>query len=333
MESGSFIRLLSKTFLGTTLGMIVTALGFATPAYAQLSVTDLTGGVTANDLAQSLAGSGVTISNVTFTGAQQAAGSFSGGNGIIGFSDGIILSSGSANAVIGPNSQSGVTTDFSGAGDADLDPLTGGFPTQDAAVLEFDFVPQGGSVSFLYVFSSDEYNEFVNSEFNDVFAFFVNGTNCALVGSDPVSINTINNGNPFGTGTTSHPDLYINNDLNDGGATIDTEMDGLTKVLTCTANVNSGATNHMKLAIADVSDGILDADVFIQAGSLSACDPGTQNCGGAPVPPSGTGGAQFEGSGCSLQTSPADFSSSYFGLILMLSTLIALGSIRAYSKN
>jgi len=132
----------------------------------------------------------------------------------------------------------------------------------------------------------------------------------------------------------SHPELYINNDFQDGSAPLNTEMDGLTKVLTCQATVNSGATNHMKLAIADASDFILDANVFIQAGSLSACDPGTQNCGGAPVPPSGAGaGAQFEGSGCSLQAGLVDFSGSYFALIMMVSTLIAFGSIRAYCKN
>lgn len=46
-------------------------------------------------------------------------------------------------------------------------------------------------------------------------------------------INTINYGNPFGTAPNSHPELYINNEPFDGGATLDTEMDGLTVVLTC----------------------------------------------------------------------------------------------------
>ncbi len=328
MESRHFVRILSKTFLGAIPGLIVTVLSLATPAYAQLGVTDLNGGVTADALAQSLAGSGVTISNVTFTGDPLAAGTFNGGGGIIGFSDGIILSSGAANGVIGPNTQSGVTTAFGGAGDTDLDPLTGGNTTQDVAVLEFDFVPQGSTVSFLYVFSSDEYNEFVNSSFNDVFAFFVNGTNCALVGSDPVSINTINNGNPFGTAPISHPELYINNDFQDGSAPLNTEMDGLTEVLTCQANVNSGATNHMKLAIADTSDAILDANVFIQAGSLSAC---TVNCGGPPVgagPP-----LAIAGQGCSLQSGPVEFSSLSFGFMMIASALIAFRLMRTHSRN
>src|SRR5947209_5895312 len=56
-----------------------------------------------DNLAQSLVGSGVSISNVNYTGATQAAGTFSGGTGIVGFESGIILSSGYISNVIGPN--------------------------------------------------------------------------------------------------------------------------------------------------------------------------------------------------------------------------------------
>jgi uncharacterized repeat protein (TIGR01451 family) len=190
----------------------------------------------------------------------------------VGFENGIVLSSGDIANVVGPNVDDGITGDNEAAGDSDLDALSG-FTTFDAAVLEFDFVPDGSQVRFQYVFSSDEYNEFVNTEFNDVFAFLVNGVNCATVDADPVSINTINNGNPFGTDPRSHPELYLNNDLDDGGGALDTEMDGLTVVLTCEATVNQGLTNHMKLAIADASDFILDSNVFLQAGSLTTAEP------------------------------------------------------------
>ena len=135
-------------------------------------------------------------------------------------------------------------------------------------------MPNADKVFFQYVFASDEYNEFVNSPFNDVFAFFINGVNCATVGTPPVpvSINTINNGNPFGTLPNSHPELYINNDIASGAA-LNTEMDGLTLVLTCQASVTPNATNHIKLAIADASDHILDANVFLRAGSFSTTPP------------------------------------------------------------
>ena len=235
-----------------------------------LVVEDLTGPLTATDLADALVGAGVTVSNATYVGAEAAAGGFSGGTGIIGFEEGIVLGSGSVVDVVGPNTLDDVSTAHGTPGDADLDALSG-FSTNDAAVLEFDFVPDSDQIFFKFVFSSDEYNEFVNSSFNDVFAFYINGTNCATVGAanDPITINTINNGNPYDTDPRSNPTLYRNNDLDDGGGTIDTEMDGLTVVLTCGAIVNNGVTNHMKLAIADGTDDIYDANVFIEAGSLT----------------------------------------------------------------
>jgi hypothetical protein len=245
-----------------------------------LSTQDLTQGVTPEALAQALVGEGVTISNVSYTGAPVAAGTFSGGTGIIGFEQGIILSSGCVSNVIGPNEDPGITCVTNTPGDADLTALAG-VPTFDAAVLEFDFVPTTDRIFIQYVFASDEYNEFVGS-FNDVFGFFVNGVNYAVVANPPVpvAINTINEGRP-GVPPTN-PQFYINNDPfnpNFAGQTVppgqllNTEMDGLTVVLTFEAPVNPGQTNRMKLAIADAIDRVLDSNVFIQAGTLAVCTP------------------------------------------------------------
>jgi hypothetical protein len=255
----------------SSMGVIPSDTAVASPGFA---TEDLTGALTPDDLANTLVGTGVSISNVTYTGADVAAGRFVGGTGIIDFEDGVILSSGSVANVVGPNVEDGKTTVNSTPGDADLDVLSG-FTTYDAAVLEFDFVPDADTVFFQYVFASDEYNEFVHSPFNDTFAFFINGWNCALVPetTTPVSINTINNGDPYGSLPAENPGFYINNDLSDGGGVIDTEMDGLTVTLTCEAPVVDGGSNHVKLAIADASDRILDAVVFIKAGSFSTEDP------------------------------------------------------------
>ncbi len=241
-------------------------------AGAQIVTTDLTGAQTATDLANLLAGPGVTVSNVTYTGANIAAGSFTGGTGIIGFESGVILSSGNIADVIGPNAADGTTTVNNTPGDPDLDALTGK-TSADAAALEFDIVPNASTLFIQYVFSSEEYNEFVHSPFNDAFAFFVNGTNCALVNGQPVSINTINNGNPFGAPPNANPTFYINNDLSDGGGTINTEMDGLTVVLTCQAAVNPGVPNSIKLVIADTQDFQLDSNVFLRNGGITTQPP------------------------------------------------------------
>jgi Bacterial Ig-like domain (group 3) len=240
-----------------------------------LVVQDLAHGTSAQQMAQSLVGSGVTISNVTYTGTNNSGGVFTdtGPGSVLGLSDGIVLGSGSvqttasAKGVEGPNQSAHNTTINFSPGDADLNTLSGK-TTFDAAVLQFDFVPQFSTVRFTYVFSSDEYNEFANTFYNDTFGFLINGQNCALVPgtSTPVGVNTINGGNPLGT-NAQNPNLFRNNDLNDGGS-INTEMDGLTVPLTCNATVNAGVTNHMKLAIADATDTLYDSNVFIEAGSL-----------------------------------------------------------------
>lgn len=222
-----------------------------------------------------LADNSITVSNISYAGTTASAGTFTGGTGIIGFDSGIILSTGSARNVVGPNLDDGKTGMNQAPGDADLTSLVSPFETFDATVLEFDFVPQNGVITFQYVFSSDEYNEFVGSDFNDVFAFFLNGTNVALLpGTNiAVSINSVNQGNPiFGAGP-SNPQYYVNNDLDDGGGAINTEMDGLTVVLTIVASVNAGQTNHIKMAIADSGDDFVDSNVFIKAQSFADTHP------------------------------------------------------------
>lgn len=276
-------------------GLILLVPAAARPAGLDaFSVTDLNNGVTAGDLAQELAGKGVTISNVTFTGDNRAAGIFTGGESSVGFDSGIVLDSGAvetmpsdgpcSQGVEGPNTcYEGVnggsggsagganSTDFGLPGDSDLTALAG-YDTYDAAVLEFDFVPKYSTVQFSYVFASEEYSDYVNTEYDDVFGFFVNGQNCALVPgtTDPVSVNSINDGNDNGGDPTAdHPELFRDNVLPDG-PTIDSQFDGLTTTLTCTASVSAGVVNHMKLAIADASDQVLDSGVFIEAGSFHA---------------------------------------------------------------
>src|SRR5436190_14415783 len=249
-------RLIATLALATGL-----SLGPAAASRASgVSVTDLTNSGSATTLAQSLAGGGVAVSNVAYTGDNRAAGSFTGGTASIGFDGGVVLSSGyvqthaldglCSRGVEAPNNcyeaQGSSTggpdggensTGLGTAGDTALDTLSDG-TTEDAAVLSFDFVPQQSTVHFSYVFSSEEYSDFANTDFNDVFGFFVNGTNCALVPgtSDPVAINTINNGNDAGGDPTAHNAGLFRDNVRPSPS-IDSEMDGLTTVLPCTASV------------------------------------------------------------------------------------------------
>ena len=250
-------------------------LSFFAEARAQaLSVTPL-GTQSPSTLVQNLLGLGVSFSNVTYSGTAWSSGTFTGGSGIVGFGSGIVLSNGDAASVAGPNGTSASTCN-SNSGDQDLANLAG-VPlasTYDATVLSFDFVPAFNNITFQYVFSSDEYNAYVGSTFNDTFGFFVNGVNAALIPgtSTAVAINNVN--------ACVNPSYFINNTTQTttlGSCTqtlpsagLNTSMNGLTTVLTVNAAVTPGVTNHIKLAICDLGDCVLDSNVFIRANSFSS---------------------------------------------------------------
>ncbi len=208
----------------------------------------------------------ITINSATYTGAANASGFFSGGTGILPFESGILLTSGSVQNVLGPNNSDGAGTSNNLAGDPDLETLIPPAQTTfDASILEIKFTPTKGTISFQFVFGSEEYNEFVGSGFNDVFGFFLNGVNIALIPgtATPVSINNVNLG--------LNSDYYTDNDLQSGPPPIDLEYDGyvgLKKVLFAQGSVNPGVENTIKIAIADSGDSILDSGVFLKGGSF-----------------------------------------------------------------
>jgi hypothetical protein len=72
-----------------------------------------------------------------------------------------------------------------------------------------------------------------------------------------VSVNNVNNG--------SNSSYYIDNT----GAAYDLECDGFTTTLAGTFALGTGTDHHIKLAIADAGDHILDSWVFIRASSFS----------------------------------------------------------------
>lgn len=227
-----------------------------------------------------LLGGGVQVSNVTFTGSSVMRGTFNG-NSNIGMTSGVILASGFISTAIGPNNNPSAYINVGAPGDNDLTALIGGSPTYDAAILEFDFIPSSDTIQFNYVFGSEEYNEYVNSSYNDVFAFFLtglnpfgpnyNGTNIALIPgtSIPVAINNVNNG----YGPPSQPGggpcnncSYFQDNTNGNWI----QYDAFTTVLKAMAPVVKCTSYHIKIAIADVYDGIYDSGVFLQAKSFSS---------------------------------------------------------------
>ncbi len=229
------------------------------------------GVATSNDddaLIQTLGGPGVTISNVNVNCDGNAYGSFNSGS--FGIGNGVLLTSGAITDALGPNDLGGAGTNNSNGGNNLLDALVSD-DTEDACVVTFNIVPDGNSISFNYVFGSEEYNEFVDSDFNDVFGFFISGPgifgtqNMALLpGGAPVSIQTVNNGDS--NNCVPSAGSYVDNCM---GPNI--QYDGHTVVLTAQRNnLIPCQTYTITLAIADVADGVWDSGVFIEQGSFSA---------------------------------------------------------------
>jgi len=260
-----------------------------------LSFTGASFGITitptndANTLVTNILGSGITVvGSPTYTGVTNQSGTFTGGSASgVGFDSGILMTSGNVNQVPGPNnngietvgvgdtSDDDVNTGLGTAGDAQLTALAG-FTTYDASVLQFGFQfgdgSVGGDLYFNFVFASEEYVDYIGSEFNDAFGFFVDGTNIALVPgtSTPITINNVNN--------STNSAYYRNNVNNTNGIPnlgLDLSFDGLTTVITAQLLGLGPGTHNMKFAVADTSDGILDAGVFIQAGTFSTEKPPT----------------------------------------------------------
>lgn len=244
-----------------------------------------------------LLGEGIEVSNVTFNGIDgntlnNQIARYNGPSNFIGFDDGIVLVSGPAEVVTGG---------FGGAlnpnvtQDPDLvllaNPSGTSWTVNNCAVLEFDFIPTGDSLTIKFVFASIEYPGYTCTQFNDPFGFFISGpgisgpftggaANIALVpNSDiPIAVNTINGGAPTGSGTVqnclnANPNFvadsqyFVNNAAQPDG---DIQFPGMTTTLTARAAVICGETYHIKLAIADVSDGALDSGVFIEAASFTS---------------------------------------------------------------
>jgi hypothetical protein len=248
----------------------------ALPAHA--IVVTPTGNATT--LANTLLGPGITLVGLpTLTGgnlgnANSSAATFT--NGLttgIGIDQGVLLTTGQANLVTNSNTGDSTGASFGGPGDAQLTGLAG-VPTYDATVLSFNFTTTTGDLYFQFAFGSDEYNEYANGSVNDTFGFFVDGTNIALLPSTntPISINTVNGGNPYGS-NAQNPQYFNNNDNSDGGPFYAFSYDGFTDVFTVSALGLNAGIHTIKLAIADGGDSIYDSGVFIKAGSFSPTQP------------------------------------------------------------
>lgn len=269
---------------------------------------------TASVLAQQLVGSGVQFSNPILTCAPNANGIFTALNSGLGLDSGIVLTTGAAATnknYVGVNGPSSLlaSTNNNMPGDAMLN-VVSGQSTKDACSLEFDFVPQGDSIRFQYVFSSEEYINATCGPYNDAFAFLISGPgisgpkNLALVpGTNiPVTINSINSGVP-GSGyslancTSMGPGSPFTNEYVDNTNGMYLTHKGRTVLLDARFGVQPCSTYHLKFVIADAGNYLYDSGVFLRAGSLQSNDLST-----SVAAPRTLSGKQFIVKGCAPAT-------------------------------
>lgn len=215
--------------------------------------------------------------------------------------EGLIMSTANVTRIEGPNKTDlglgNVNSDVSHLiGDYDLKKLVGnevGRNIYDVSVIEFDFTAASSSVSFNYIFASEEYPSNVNFQFNDAFAFFIYNKNDTtykpniallpetLTGKDVVSINNVNDGRwtdftwstpVIGHNQSNNPRFFVRQPEN----TLATEFNGYTYDKQNKKTLEAKFTNlivcdeyHIKLIVGNMQDQGSGSGVFLEAHSFT----------------------------------------------------------------
>jgi gliding motility-associated-like protein len=253
-----------------------------------------------------LLGGGVVAFNHAYQGDVAQIGWFNAINTNLGIDSGIVMCTGDIYALDPINNGLGFTPPMPAITDPDLLNVAQSVPgmigqsftvssVNDIAILEFDFIPTSDSLNFKYAFGSQEYFFYENTQYNDVFGFFLSGPgitgpyyappliltapptpnpfgsiNLAVVPNTvpplPITISSINSATPI------NQQYFVDNSYitSNPFADLDTiaDADGFTTVLTASAVVQCGETYHIRLAIADGTDGGLSSYVWLEAGSF-----------------------------------------------------------------
>jgi hypothetical protein len=185
-QKATFYRRFASTYSRTKIFMKRVSLLFILCAVAIAGMSQpVVTYVTADQAVQTLLGPGVQFSNATFNGISTQLGEMTGMAGTnFQIGQGIVIGCSDAQDVVPNYFGAGITPNISGDPDLlsvanSVPPLIGqGFSVSSVnniASLEFDFVAIGDSLQFNYIFGSDEYLTWVNTTYNDVFAFFLSG--------------------------------------------------------------------------------------------------------------------------------------------------------------
>ena len=230
----------------------------------------------------------ITIGTASGSGNPEKGGSnsfasFNSGTSNFPFKNGIVLSTSPSKNAAGPflidNSLGDDNSNWDG--DDDLHHALGITESSQATILEFDFVPLANSLSFNYIFASNEYLAYFPCIYSDGFAFLIKKAGSS---EEYKNLAILPNTNLPVLATSVHPkieDVRINNNTYVGCEAIN-EMyfkgynnrtspinyAGQTVVMNAKADVVPGQTYHLKLVIADDKTGVYNSAVFIESGSF-----------------------------------------------------------------
>ena len=230
-----------------------------------------------------LKGPGIKVRNIKYTGNPDAIAKFTNPDANPHFEEGVVISTGKARDMLGPNNAPKTSTVNARPGDKTLYSIANG-RTFDAAELEFDFMADKDSVALNFFFASEEYNDYVGSSFNDAFLVqisgpgFRNGKNLALVPGTKVPINVNNvsfnkhrkyykDNNPFTLSGRINPTRKAELDPQ---LLENFQFDGMTQVISAGIRVTPKEIYHVKIAIADAGDGTVDSAVLLEAKSFQS---------------------------------------------------------------
>ena len=216
------------------------------------------------NMANAMFGNGVTVVGASYTGPASSSATFTNASvaeGVLPSTSGVILSTGDVRNFTqssgDPNRATGTSSDTSGVNNNAMFNAVAGRTTYDAVWIDVDFIPTGNVMTMRFVFSSEEYPEYVNSNFNDIMGVWINGAFVPVtVGNGTTAINNIN--------PLTQPNLFTSNIGDD----YNTEMDGFTVTLSLTIPVNAGVVNTIRIGIADTGDAAYDSNLIIVGDSV-----------------------------------------------------------------
>lgn len=230
-----------------------------------------------NLVTHALSGSGVSISNIEYTGSLDAITYFSANNITnMPYNSGVLMTTGSRYYGPGPNSLTNAGIDNQAPGLALFNNVFNA-TSYNASVITFDIVPNESTLRINYIFASEEYsgpNVTPAYAFNDAFGIFISGPGITgtqnmarLPNTSPVSTRTLN------PSTNSQYFIYNGNGSEEPYNSSDQylQYNGLSVPLTASiSNLQPGSSYHVIMVIADAGNTVLDSGVFIQEGGITA---------------------------------------------------------------